>query len=57
MGGVMTAVVESQIDLFWYFYPPSFTNPIEGGSWNDTNNIWGIVQSLRVICSVSTITM
>ena len=55
--GVLKEADKYQINILHDISPPSVTNLIEEGLWNDAVNTLGVVQSLRVILTVPNVTM
>ena len=55
--GSLTAVVEYQIDIFWYLVPPSIIYTVKEEFSNYYTEIWGIFHILRVIPTVPAISM
>ena len=55
--GVLKEAAKYQIELLRDLSPPSVTNLIDEGFWNDAINTLGVVQILRVIFTVPAITM
>ena len=47
--GALTAAIESQIKLLQDPAPTSGNDHTEEGFWNGASNIWGVVQSPRVL--------